>query len=147
MPFSKLRSSFVLPLLAAAGLVTGGPMGTAGTARVLHVDHGSSFMLSLPRPHEAKLAVVTPNGEWIFLVDAGLKNPLLSEQAFATSAELQIDTRLLKGVRFVDGEERTVDVFTFPGKYTFVVSDNLETEPENMKSVSIVVEYGVSQQS
>ena len=142
-----MKSSFVLSLLVAAGLMGAGSVTAAEAAQVLQVDRGSSFMLSIPRPHEAKLAVVTPNSEWIFLVDAGLKNPLLSEQAFAAIAELRIDTQSLKGIHFVNGEERTVDVFTVPGRYTFVVSDNLETEPENMRSLSIVVEYGVSPQS
>ena len=130
-----LRSTAIL-CLAAACLLS-----TAGAGGIQRVARGEHVLLDLPSPHDPKLAVFTPHGRMLFLVDKRLKNPLMSEEAFLAASQLRLDTRSTRGFRFENGVEVSVDVFNEPGQYRFLVSDNLETGIANMRLVQIIVDY------
>ena len=97
--------------------------------------------LDLSRKHRPKMAVITPAGQWLTLVDKHARYSLMTEQQLMETDRLWLNAST-KGTRYENGAQVVVDVFTVPGKYTIVLTDNLETEPENMNAVTIDVVYG-----
>ena len=115
---------------------------TARPGTVAHVGHGGSFALALGQSHQLRLAVQSPSDRWMVLVENGIENTLMSEEAFMATSSLRIDTLSLVGI-VLDDEARphVVTVFSEPGTYSFHVSDNLDTEFENLQGVTIRVAY------
>jgi hypothetical protein len=140
---SRSRIADIAELLIAIALcgVCACATPTATGSAVLAVPYEGSFALVLAQRHGPKLAVVTPEERWIVLVESTVRNSLMTEQEFLARTRLDVDTRSLQGVSFADGEEVIEPVFTLPGIYRFVISDNLETDPGKMDAVTIRVAY------
>jgi hypothetical protein len=137
------RSSRIAGFTLACAL---GGLGACATPKVpgpapLVVPTGGTFALEFGRNHGPNLTVSTPDGRWMVLVEGGVLNGLMTEQAFLATARLEIDTRSLRGVTFAEGEEIVEPVFTLPGRYDFVISDSLETDAAKLVSATMRVEY------
>ena len=117
------------------------PVPVATVPATINVPRGGAFFLDLGHTHQAKLAVVTPDERWARLIDGQTTSSLMSEDEFLGLSRLKIDTATLRGAFAVDGATVVMTVFASEGQYRLVVTDNLDTEPENMRSVSYRVAY------
>jgi hypothetical protein len=114
---------------------------STGLDKEMRVSRGGVATIKLTTPHQGKLAVITPSGKWIVLVDGHTKNRLITSAELLATDTLQIDTSALSGVTFQNGKELVVPVFSEKGRYQFVVTENLDTEMDNMNSQIKVITY------
>jgi hypothetical protein len=88
---------------------------------------GQPLTLTKSRTAGSELAVIRPDGKFLFLVvgspDAGMHS-LMTPEVLAASTQVTMDTRTLEGYDW----ESNRKVFTKPGVYTFLISDNLESD-------------------
>lgn len=134
------------PRLATLVLVALGPLCACATPQAtgvatLKVPTAGVFELVLGTHHGPNLVVLTPDGRWMVLVESGVLNGLMTEQAFLATTGLKIDTASLHGVTFAEGIEIVEQVFTVPGIYQFMLSDGMEIDPAKVISATIKVAY------
>ena len=110
--------------------VADGPTSVAAT---------DTLSLSIPSDITAEVAVLTPDGEMIYLhaPDAAQLWP-----ANAQPAQLQLDIATAQGQAWRDGQPTPTQTFTTPGTYQIIIADNLETEPENTTWLTYEVVVG-----
>jgi hypothetical protein len=93
---------------------------------------GDTLTIRLPLPHGGELGVWNPKGEFQFIAyrkdtdNAPL--PPIDFDNFRKQTEVQLVIATAKGVPVRDGFEQPELLFSAPGRYHFLVSDNLETE-------------------
>ena len=129
-----------LALMLLVQLVTGCASAPVGDTPASRASDHRVTSLDLSRKHRHKMAVITPGGEWLILVDKHASYSLMTEEELMGTDRLWLNANV-KGTRYDNGTQVPVDVFTVPGKYTIVLTDNLETEPENMNAVTIDIDY------
>jgi hypothetical protein len=93
---------------------------------------GDTLTLKMSVPHGGDLGMTTPQKEFYFLVQrAETESPprsILPSEQFETLRELKIITDKTKMWLYVAGSTENQIAFSRTGKYTFRLSDNLETD-------------------
>ncbi len=108
----------------------------------LSVGRGDTFWLELGSPRQPYLAVITPEDRTIVLVNDRIPGAPIRQAELLEMSRLLVDTSTATGIPFGDsGETSPVPVFTVSGSYHFLISNNLETEIENMDGFSVYVTY------
>src|SRR5579859_1936656 len=98
---------------------------------------GATVTLTVPNPHPKGLAVKTPQGAWVYVVDGSASAGFL--QGFVDKDHFTFKTSDLKGVTYRDGKRHERKVFVEAGTYQFYLADNLETEPSNINAFTYQV--------
>lgn len=130
-------SLFVLFLLSAC---TSALSSKSNSLRITKLD-SDKIIVSLPEEHPKSFSIRNPNGSWFVLEDPDEGIHFSPEVDFNTVSELTIDTGSLKGVVWENGIRSDKKVFSVEGNYLLYFANNLETEPENTFSISIVYSY------
>lgn len=99
----------------------------------------SGVSISLPKNHLKQAGVITPGGDFIYLVygeffSGGFEN-------FQSLDVVNFSVPKLSGIIYVDGKKSNRKVFIEPGKYIFYFADSLDTEPDNPISEKIEIMY------
>jgi len=99
---------------------------------------GATVTLSVPSPHPKGLAVKTPHGVLVYVVDAGASAAFL--QGFADKDHFTFKTGELKGVTNQDGKRHQRKVFVEAGTYEFYLADDLAV-PAGANTFTYEVSY------
>jgi hypothetical protein len=99
---------------------------------------GATLTLTLPSPHPKGLAVKTPHGVLVYVVDAGASAAFL--QGFSDKNYFTFKTGDLRGVIDKDGKRHQRKVFVEAGTYEFYIADNL-AGPAGANTLSYEVSY------
>ena len=97
----------------------------------------SEAKIHLPPNHPSGLAVRTPSGEWIYIVEPGGRSTALP--GFPGRSKLSFQVSRLSGLRWQEGRKIEVPIFRESGRYIFYLADNMDTEPENTFSIAVAV--------
>jgi len=87
---------------------------------------GASLTLTVPNPHPKGLAVKTPHGTLVYVVDGAASAAFL--QGFADKDHFTFKTGDLKGVINKDGKRHQRKVFVEAGTYEFYLADDLSAQ-------------------
>jgi hypothetical protein len=116
-------------LLLLAGSPAAGAPGIECSPSVVHP--GDTLIIRMTLPHGGQLGAWNPKGEFQFIAyraDTDLPPPPIAFEVFRNQSEVRLTTTAAKGVPVRDGFEKPELLFSAPGRYHFLVSDNLETE-------------------
>ena len=116
-----LMSMLALPMAARAVPATQGYGVSPAKFRA-----GATVTLTVPTPHPKGLAVKTPHGILVYVVDAGTSAAFL--QGFADKDHFTFKTGDLKGVTNKDGKRHQRKVFVEAGTYEFYLADDLSAQ-------------------
>ena len=107
------------------------------TPSALH--SGQTLTLSMPRNHGRELGVATPDG-FLFIAfrPEGTTGAPIPSSVFLELSEVTLGTSAV-GMASIGGEPQ--QIFSRPGRYEFVVSQNLETEDDAGVNLHCAIEY------
>ena len=94
-------------------------------ARVCPFDE---ILITDPTGYELGLAVITPEGRYLFLADHSSTTVV---PYYWTEHSVRLRAKDLIGLDYDNGRPHLRPVFRQAGKYEFYFAKNLETEPEN----------------
>jgi len=132
-------------VLASAPLSAKQRLALQCTPRVL--SSGANLLVEVLGPRDRalrELGVRTPQGKFLFIAftpenGVNTSHPTISSDDFLAKRSVDLKVSSLIGVDLSsDTAER---VFAAPGRYTFVASENLETEDETGANISCTVQY------
>ena len=106
---------------------------------------GETLTLRIRTPHGRELGVRTPTGRFLFIAfhpEPGrhINQPPISSSAFLGMKTVQLLSPSAIGLD-LPADSAPEHVFTSPGTYRFVVSDNLETEDEGHANLWCTVHF------
>jgi hypothetical protein len=86
----------------------------------------------MPRPHGGQLGVWAPGNRFFFIAFTPERDvrPPIPASTFKRLRRLELDTALAVGLRSISRDAVPERIFTVPGQYRLIVSENLETEDE-----------------
>lgn len=126
-------AGFLVGLLGNSGVLlaagTGERMGCALTNN--GPGKGLSITLTFKVPHPAELAVVRPDKEFFFIAQrhlGGQPTRTISSELFAGVESIKINTRSFQAQPWRADAKGYERVFTTPGKYVFVMANELESD-------------------
>jgi hypothetical protein len=106
---------------------------------------GKTLTLRMPVPHGGELGVRTPQGRFLFIAyqfdeQANPIRPPVPSADFIRMNSIELSSSMARGV---DLSQRSPaePVFTTPGRYRFILSDNLETEDDAHANLICDVRY------
>jgi hypothetical protein len=104
-----------------------------------------TLTLRMPVPHGRELGVRTPQGRFLFIAyqfdeQANPIPPPVPSADFLRMNSIELSPALARGVA-VSQRSPAEPVFTTPGRYQFVLSDNLETEDDAHANLTCDVRY------
>jgi hypothetical protein len=96
------------------------------------IHMGESLTLVMPLPHEGELGVLAPHNRFLFIAFAPESSvtPPLASSTFKPMGRLRLDSAVAVGLPEISPDASSERIFTAPGTYRFVVSQNLETEDD-----------------
>ena len=105
------------------------------------ISRGESFRLTFPKLHPKKISIRSPSKKWYSIQDSDEGMFIVSLKEYNSATELNINSKTLEGITWVNGKKVKEKLFQETGKYLIYMANNLETEPENTFhfSVSIVL--------
>ncbi|MFK5912875.1 MAG: hypothetical protein QM484_00755 [Woeseiaceae bacterium] len=95
------------------------------------ISTGESIRLNFPQNHPHKIAIRNPSGTWYSVQNSDDNIFVVSDKKYKASTELLLNTFVLEGVTWINGEKTKEKVFIKQGEYLIYMANNLETEPEN----------------
>jgi hypothetical protein len=115
---------------------------------LLKLYRGETLTLRLPVPHGADLAVVGPDGTYLFIAFSEPNKrspvqPIIDEETFRNMTQVRLVTTNAKGVPWVLEKKpsgATRRIFTKTGRYRVLLSQALETE-DPILDASCEVDY------
>jgi hypothetical protein len=95
------------------------------------IKGASSIVLKMPLPHGHELGVWTPNKKFLFIAFEPEENvvPPIPSSSFKKMSSLTLGKDAV-GLEVISPKSQRLPVLTLPGRYRFIVSENLETEDE-----------------
>jgi len=105
-----------------------------------HQNKNDSIEISIYTPHPLQMALVTPDGEWIYFQGPLATNSLFSTDSFHKIAKIEINSKTF-GTTWRDGKSIKEKTLSSAGLYKIFISENLETEQENTLSFSCEFNY------
>ena len=109
---------------------------TEFTCSPKEVNRGDTIVLTFQVPHGQDLAVLTPDKKFVHIV-YGPSGGIAEPDEFRSMKTLEINTETHTG--WLDEDNPDAPVFRKPGKYTFLLSDNLESEDYGHTECAIVL--------
>ena len=95
------------------------------------VDENGLLKLAMRVPHARYLGVREPGGDLFFVIypmpEPG-RPPLMPSEEFRLRRTLELPVSALHGARWVAGHDKLERVFVRGGRYTILLSENLEAE-------------------
>jgi len=98
------------------------------------IKPSSSFTLTIPH-HLPELAITDTDNNWFYLQGSSLKQTYYPQDTFTQLKKITLHPDELYATQWINGKETFSKVFSKPGIYTIYLSDNLETEPDNAKTL------------
>lgn len=100
-----------------------------GDCRPARLSAGDTLTLRMPVPHPPQLALVDPDGHWIYLVHPFPFAPTLAEPgAFAADSVLRIVAGETRARIMVDGRDEPEPVLDRPGAHRVLLVSKLATD-------------------
>ena len=105
---------------------------------------GDTLVLRLSHPHGSYLAVTAPDGTMFFLAYPSLggtsgPSPWLTSEEFARTSEVTLPTASVKVAPWEANSPLPRSVFDQKGNYQITVSENLETDMEDVPQANCQV--------
>jgi hypothetical protein len=99
----------------------------------LTVRLGDTLRIRFPLPHGGDFAIVSPNGEYLFIAfgqsdSSSPIQPVLPANVFSGMAEISVKINEVKGIPWSKQGPGSTRIFTISGVYKILVSESLETE-------------------
>ena len=111
------------------------------------LTESDTLILKMAQPHGSELAVISPAGEYYMIAYQRIDRrsplrPIMSSDEFKKLTEFRIDPKSFKAHPWKDGADKYQKVFTAPGRYRVLLSDNLETD-DSTPMMECIVNYQI----
>lgn len=115
-----------------------------GSCRPARLARGDTLTLRMDVPHDEQLALVDPDGHWIYLVHPFPFAPTLAEPpAFAVDSVFRLVAGETRAKVMVEGRDEPEPVLALPGRHRVLVLSHLGTDArEPVFECTVVVEEG-----